>query len=168
MLDQLVATSTRGRAIARGPEADAAPQALGPGLRAARALFDTPAGPALSAGIVAAGTVFIAMNNPHVPGALGACPLLSTFGFYCPGCGGTRAVYDLSHGDVVGAMSMNPLFTLSVPLLAILWLRWLAFSRGRPTKSWNVPEWVYPVFAIVTLLFFVLRNVPLFAPYLAP
>src|SRR5690606_35270994 len=109
-----------------------------------------------------------ALNNPHVPGALGYCPLRFHNGLFCPGCGGSRAVYDLAHGDVVGAMGMNPVFTLAVPVLAILWVRWLLFTRGRPTRAWNLPEWFYPALAGGLVAFAILRNTPMFAPYLAP
>ncbi len=120
------------------------------------------------AGVTAAATAFIATHNPHVPGALGYCPLYAATGLYCPGCGGTRAVYDLAHGDVASAMSMNPVFTLAVPVLAILWVRWFMFTRGKATKAWNLPQWFYPVMAVGLVAFAILRNTPMFAPYLAP
>jgi hypothetical protein len=108
------------------------------------------------------------MNNPHVPGATYQCPLFAATGLLCPGCGGTRAVYDLTHGDVVGAAGMNPLLVLAVPLLAILWIRWALRAAGVEMKEWPFPTWAGIVLPAVIVVFAVLRNVPLFAPYLGP
>lgn len=82
---------------------------------------------------------------PLVIGALGVlvisglldgiwmCPAKRLFGVPCPGCGMTRAVRMLLHGDVAGATAMQPLVW---PLLAL----GVAFAvlevrghlRGRP------------------------------------
>jgi len=124
--------------------------------------------PLLVAGVTACATTYIALNNPHTAEGAPVCALLATTGLYCPGCGGTRAVYDLAHGDVLGAMSMNPLFTLVVPLLAVLWMRWFLRGQGRILKPWPFPValgWIIPAAIVV---FGVLRNTPMFAPYLAP
>ena len=124
--------------------------------------------PMATLGLTATATGYIAANNPHVPGALGLCPLYATTGLYCPGCGGTRAVYDLAHGDILGALSMNPLFTLAVPLLAVLWVRWFVRSRGIYVKPWPFPTWLSFAIPGVMVAFAVLRNLEPFAPFLSP
>lgn len=117
---------------------------------------------------LAIGTAYIVARNPHIPGSTYVCPLWAATGLYCPGCGGTRAVYELAHGDVVGALAMNPLFTLSVPLLAVLWVRWVLRGQGKVLKEWPFPTWLAFVIPTVIVGFAVLRNIPMFAPYLAP
>ena len=97
--------------------------------------------PAAVALATAAGTTYIALNNPHDTGGTFVCPLFAMTGVYCPGCGGTRAVYDLAHGDIAGALSMNPLFTIAVPLLGVLWLRWVMRLRGVVLREWPFPTW---------------------------
>jgi hypothetical protein len=124
--------------------------------------------PAVVAGVAAAGTLYIASHNPHTPGATYECPLYAATGLYCPGCGGTRAVYDLAHGDVAGAMSMNPLFTVAVPLLAVLWIRWVLRGQGVTLREWPFPTWAAIALPVVIFGFAILRNIPIFAPYLAP
>jgi hypothetical protein len=124
--------------------------------------------PVTVAGLAAVTTAYVATHNPHLQGALPGSHLLLAHNIYCPGCGATRAVYDLAHGDVAGALSMNPLFVLAVPLLGVLWVRWLARGQGFRLKDWPFPTaagWIVPG---IIVLFTVLRNTPMFAPYLAP
>lgn len=125
-------------------------------------------GPALSAAVAAAGTAYIVIKNPHVPGATFVCPIFALTGMYCPGCGGTRAVYELAHGDVLGALAMNPLVTLAIPVIALLWTRWLLRGQGARLRDWPFPVWLAYALPAVIVAFAVLRNTATFAPYLAP
>jgi len=64
------------------------------------------------------------------------CPMASTFGLPCPGCGLTRATLALLHGDVPGALRLHPLVWLLTPLFAFfascgLWELW----RGPGPRS---------------------------------
>ncbi|MCB2411563.1 DUF2752 domain-containing protein, partial [Demequina sp. TTPB684] len=124
--------------------------------------------PALVALVAAGGTAYIVTHNPHVSGGTFVCPLFATTGLYCPGCGGTRAVYDLAHGNVAGALAMNPLFTLAVPLLGVLWVRWVMRLRGFVLREWPFPTWAGIALPAVILAFLVLRNVGPFASLLSP
>ena len=42
------------------------------------------------------------------PGHYPTCPFLAITGWYCPGCGSLRAVHDLLHGDLAGAVRPQP------------------------------------------------------------
>lgn len=89
--------------------------------------------PLLSAAFIGAATLALHLRDPHQSGSWGLCPLYALTGIYCPGCGGLRAVNDLTHGDLSAALSSNLLFVLTIPLLAWLWLGWLGRSwRGGP------------------------------------
>lgn len=37
------------------------------------------------------------------------CAVYKTFGIYCPGCGGTRAVYSLYRGEILKSVFYNPI-----------------------------------------------------------
>lgn len=116
---------------------------------------------------VSTATLWVRAVNPTVPGRYPSCPFLLLSGFYCPGCGGLRAVHHLAHGDLAGAWDLNPLVTLSIPVAVALWVGWLvATLRGRP--PWTPSTRMVSGLAIVVVAFWVLRNIPLFAPYLAP
>ena len=114
------------------------------------------------AGAVAAagGLAYLGTHDPHLAGSYPACILYSLTGIYCPACGGTRAAYDLMHGDVAGAFARNP----AVPLLLIAVLVWLGYRvtsrRRHRTKAPAVPSWVPVAIAVATLVFGVLRNIP--------
>ena len=47
------------------------------------------------------------------------CPLASSFGIPCPGCGLTRATLALLHGDVRAALHFHPLVWLLAPVFAL-------------------------------------------------
>jgi len=115
-----------------------------------------------------AGTAYIATHNPHQSGGTYVCPLFALTGLYCPGCGGTRAVYDLAHGDIASAIAMNPLFTLAVPILGVLWTRWVLRLRGFVLREWPFPTWAGIALPAVIVAFFALRNFGPMAPLLAP
>ena len=139
--------------------------AAGPGSRVAPA---TPAGwrgvrtPALVAGGLLAASIALHVRDPHASGSYGFCPWLALTGTYCPGCGGLRAVNDLTHGDVAAAASSNLLFVASLPFLAVWWLRSLVDGwRGRQRTF--ADRTAYAVLAVVlslVIVFWVARNLP--------
>ena len=124
--------------------------------------------PALVVGGLAAATLALHLRDPHDTGAWGLCPS-AAMGFYCPGCGGLRAVNDLSNLQIGAAASSNLLFFLSLPLIAYAFARW---SHGRWTgRPWNPSERSMNVSAVVLVVaivvFTVLRNTPA-GSWLAP
>jgi len=104
--------------------------------------------------LLAAGILLDALDGV---GLISGCPLHRFTGLYCAGCGGTRAIHALLHGDLVGSFRMNALL---MPFLLLVVL--LCF---KPRLMRN------PVFLIgvpaVIVLFAVLRNLSLFH-FLAP
>lgn len=92
--------------------------------------------------------------HAHLP--LFAMPcLLHTFtGYYCPGCGGTRAVYALMHLQLWKSFCYHPL----VPYAAAVYL-WFMIShtieklsrhRLRIGMKWN-PRWLWAALVILIL-----------------
>jgi len=77
------------------------------------------------------------------------CPFYALTGLYCPGCGSLRAVHEVLHGNVGGALKLNPLLVLSIPLLCLL----IVFQKWRyhPSVSWVA------LFAL--LAYWILRNI---------
>ena len=87
------------------------------------------------------------------------CPLHALTGIYCPGCGSTRCLYALLHGDVWLALAMNPLLVVSLPLLGLMSIN---AAGWRPT--WAIPlmrPLARPALWLWLLLGYgVLRNIP--------
>src|SRR3954469_13350560 len=119
--------------------------------------------PLLTGGIVTGLTVALHFRDPHPSGSWGFCPFYALTGLYCPGCGGLRAVNDLTNGDLLGAASSNLLFVALIPLIVFAWVRWTgrAWSgapapAGRDRFGVRAGVWVI-VFTLVLVVFAVLR-----------
>jgi hypothetical protein len=114
-------------------------------------------------------TAALRLRDPHVGGSWGYCPFLAVTGLPCPMCGGLRAVNNLTHGDVVGALSSNLLVVLALPLAVAFWLRWYQVASGR-RAGWGFrlprPATVWVWFGVL-VVFGVVRNLP-FGGWLAP
>ncbi len=131
--------------------------------------------PLLTGGVVAGLTLALHLRDPHAAGSWGLCPSLAITGFYCPGCGGLRAVNDLGNGDLLGAASSNLLFVALVPFLILGWVVWTRRAwRGTPSGAAARGGAAHPyaglvigVSTVVLVVFGVLRNLPVGA-WLAP
>ncbi len=125
--------------------------------------------PALVAAGVLGASVLLHIRDPHQSGSWGFCPWLVLTGTSCPGCGGLRAVNDLTHGDFGSAVSSNALFVGSIPLLGFLWFRWVRdrWNGVRRTPSTRRAIVCCGMFLLVAITFWVVRNLS-FAAWLAP
>jgi hypothetical protein len=118
--------------------------------------------PVLVAGAVLGASVLLHLRDPHQSGSYLFCPWLVLTGTYCPGCGGLRAVNDLTRGDLAAAASSNVLLVGAVPLLLFMWSRWfLDRWRGvRRVVDQRKGVWWAFLFGLVSLLYWVVRNLP--------
>ena len=124
------------------------------------------------AGVVLAGALLgvgavLYFFNPSKYGFYPVCQFHQLTGLNCPGCGGTRAVYQLLHGHVLRAMQDNALVVLSLAGLAGR-AAWFGTKRFlcRPVGPFLPPEFFWPLL-VVALVFTVLRNLPAFS-FLSP
>jgi hypothetical protein len=113
-------------------------------------------------------TVALHFRDPHDSGSWGYCPS-AALGYWCPGCGGLRAVNDLTRGQLGAAASSNLLFVLVLPLLVFLlgrWAldRWLGREREPDARLISIATVSFCALAVV---FAVLRNLPA-GSWLAP
>ncbi|TIC81012.1 DUF2752 domain-containing protein [Nocardioides sp. GY 10127] len=137
----------------------------------------SPAGrlvtPLATIAALSATTVALHVRDPHDQGSWGLCPS-AALGVWCPGCGGLRAVNDLTRGDVGAALSSNVLVVVLLPVAVVLLLMWTRDRwLGRPSPLERVPARLQRPLVVVTVAvlaaFTVLRNLP-FGPgeWLAP
>lgn len=93
--------------------------------------------PALFGVAGAAAVTALHFHDPHVSGSWGYCPFLLLTGLPCPGCGGLRAVNDLTNGDLVGALSSNAFAVALVAVVSVCWVVWLVRrARGNASAQW--------------------------------
>lgn len=103
----------------------------------------------------------ILVSVPSLAAFKPPCFFRAISGLYCPGCGTTRAVSAVLGGDLVTAARMNPLLLLLGPMLGYVLLRDSLGVLGvlqPPARSAGV--WVPVALAVTVVLFWVLRNVP--------
>ena len=105
--------------------------------------------------------------NPSAHNFYPVCQFHRLTGLNCPGCGGTRALYALLHGDVATALRDNALLVAG---LAGVGARggWFALNRLRRRRNGDFfpARWLLPLL-VVMAVFGVLRNLPAFA-WLSP
>lgn len=88
-------------------------------------------------------------------------------GLYCPGCGATRASYQLLHGNVLAALHDNALYVISLGLLAVRGVWFLNRRLRHQSVRFFIPPVALWIFLVVALIFVVVRNLPAFS-FLAP
>ena len=76
---------------------------------------------AVGGAMVALGVWLLRTFDPSATGSLfPSCIFHDLTGWYCPGCGITRALHALVHFDLARALAMNAFLVLSLPLLAAM------------------------------------------------
>lgn len=110
--------------------------------------------------MVAASVWVLRHVNPNLPGnPLPPCAFHALTGLWCPGCGMTRALHALVHGDVLQALHLNPLGLLMLPVLpAMLFWSWGWQPRVlQPLMRWLMDPrlWLAAIPA-----YWLLRNLP--------
>lgn len=136
-----------------------------PALRSRASLLRDPM---LLGGAGLASLAVLHVRDPHESGSYGFCPFLTLTGYPCPGCGGLRAMNNLTHGDVVGAVSSNAMAVALLGLLGIAWLVWVVRRwRGQDVSLPGINATSVIVVAVGFAIFGVVRNTP-WGVWLAP
>jgi hypothetical protein len=103
--------------------------------------------------------------NPSQYGFYPRCALYVTTGLYCPGCGSTRAVYYLLHGEVATALRCNLLLVCGLPVLGFVFARYAYCLWARkPLPRVSFRSWHIKLLIGALVLFTILRNIPV-APF---
>lgn len=122
---------------------------------------------AMGAAMAAGACVVLFFFNPSKYHFYPVCTFNRWTGLYCPGCGATRALYALLHGDWLTAWHDNALLLLLMVAGGgrALWMgmeKW----RGRVVHGF-FPPWTLWVVLVLAAVFWVVRNLPGFE-WLAP
>ena len=116
-----------------------------------------------------AAAVYTALANPYNSGFFPECTFLMATGHWCPGCGGLRATHELLRGDFGAAMGMNPVVVLVIlPLIVFSMGWWLLSAVGVRLPRLRISTWAAWVLPVLLGVFWVVRNIPVLEPWLAP
>lgn len=118
-------------------------------------------------GCVGAACTYVLQNNPTDAqlDPLGPCAFKLLTGFDCPGCGGTRMVWYLLHGNVFQAARYHIVALLAVPVLAWVYVVWAVHRvTGHKLPSKRIPLPLILGYLLFWIVFAVLRNLP-WAPF---
>jgi hypothetical protein len=131
-----------------------------------------PLSPGIFAGVVLGATAIgmsamVFFFNPSTHGFYPVCMFHSLTGLNCPGCGMTRALYALLHGNVRLALKDNALFVLALAALAVWGARFVFLKSKNQPATFNVPPKFLWGFLVVAFVFAVTRNLPGFS-FLSP
>ena len=96
---------------------------------------------------------------------LPSCYLYELTGIYCPGCGCTRAVYALIHGDIILSLKQNPLVIVSLATLFVLYIELVFRAFGKKLRTFVHSKYFLWGAFIAIMIYTVLRNI---FPQLAP
>ncbi|HEY3056279.1 MAG TPA: DUF2752 domain-containing protein [Thermoanaerobaculia bacterium] len=90
--------------------------------------------------------VFFYRHDPSTSHFYPRCLFHALTGFECPGCGATRALYHLLHGEIAEALRFNAFFVLFSPVLTIagaaeataIWKRRTVNVIRQPWIGWTI------------------------------
>ena len=133
--------------------------------RIATAVWTKPAwlAPLAILGCVAAAFTYVLANDPtdQARDPLGPCAFKLVTGLDCPGCGGTRMVWYLLHGNLGEAARHHVVALIAVPFVVYAYVAWAAkrlFNVKIPTR--RISGVVIGGYFGAWLAFSVLRNLP--------
>src|SRR6201993_3903996 len=108
---------------------------------------------------LAAGSLLLMFFNPESAGFFPTCPFRALTGLQCPGCGSTRACYQLLHLHPVAAFKLNPLMVLTMPFIVY---GLLGFTRsaltGKPQRRILIPSIYLWGWLGLLIFFWIFRN----------
>ncbi len=99
----------------------------------------------------------------QLAGHFNTCVLSAFFHIYCPGCGGTRAIDYLLHGQIIHSFASHPVI-LYLTLLFLSYFipatyTYILKRNGR--KYYSFHPWTLYVLLGIVIGFFILRNLVL-------
>ena len=123
----------------------------------------------LAAAFFAAAALLYLYFTGEGEGAGIPCVFYQITGFYCSGCGASRALRSVLHLDFYQAIRYNAVFTLALPFFAVysgtLAASYIRFGKDR--ISGKIPAKILWIFIAAALVYGFLRNIPAFS-ILAP
>jgi hypothetical protein len=111
-------------------------------------------------------SIYFYFNNPAAT-LYPPCPFLYLSGYYCPGCGTSRAFHQLLHGNIINAFNLNPLMVICIPLVAYLFV---CILEPKVMRKCSISRYIFNttflkiMFGII-LVYWIARNIK-FYPFI--
>lgn len=87
------------------------------------------------------------------------CVFRHVTGWYCPGCGGTRAVLALLHGHILQSLWYHPLVLYSAVIyIGFMMSHTLAKLKIGHVRGWRFHNWYLYVALVIVIIHFILKN----------
>lgn len=117
--------------------------------------------------LLIAGAAYLFIFDPGKSGFFPLCPFRFLTGLTCPGCGGTRALHQLLHGNFETAFTLNPLLLIAIPFLLFFLIRYSVIAmRGGVPRPIALPIRFTYALLVIILSFWIFRNTP-FYPFVS-
>jgi len=111
--------------------------------------------------IVIGGATTLFFLNPSDYSFFPKCTFHTATGYSCPGCGSTRALFNLTHGNVLEALRLNPGLIALIILSLIDYIRYIMTIK-QTKKFHSLFGNLKLVFSVIGLMivYGILRNLP--------
>jgi Protein of unknown function (DUF2752) len=109
------------------------------------------------------GATLLYTFSPTEYGFYPRCMFRLATGLHCPGCGATRCVSALLHGDLEQAFAYNPLFVVMLPYIVFGGMR-IAYATwtGNQMRSYRVPSWALRILVGLLIVYWIARNIDVY------
>jgi Protein of unknown function (DUF2752) len=121
-------------------------------------MISARAGANLFAAAAAAGAAILYRFPPQEYSFYPRCPFFALTHHYCPGCGATRALAELLHGNFTAALHFNAALTLLLPFVLCYFAKmYLTALRENRIESPSVPDWSWKAAVACVAIFGITR-----------
>lgn len=105
--------------------------------------------------------LFLYRHDPSASHLYPHCLFHALTGWQCPGCGATRALYHLLHGEIAKALRFNAFFVVFSPVLTIAGAAEATAIWNRRTVNVIRQPWIGWTIVFLMISWSVIRNLHL-------
>ena len=102
--------------------------------------------------VVAAAVIVTYIFRDRIPDEFFMCPVHSLTGYFCPGCGGTRAAVYLFTGQIIKSLIANPAVTYAIVIVTVFMVSMTAEILSKGKIRGMTFRYFYITIAIVLLI----------------